>query len=182
MEVNSVCQELCNLQSFKNIVERSVKHFSELETHNKYLSFSQLSDKSNHYQAELNKSKLEIIKLRSRINKIGETVSMHQRFIMHIANSDIPRLKELVQVALRNNRGISYIVDKVVQAVKGVYLARPSDKDKDLALLILEFGGPALLDICHKANALPSVSTGYRMRKKSKIIHSQTMNEVCEKD
>ena len=47
----------------------------------------------------------------------------------------------------------------------GIYMARPSQEDKDLAFLILQFGGPSLLDICHKANTLPSVSTAYRMSK-----------------
>ena len=42
----------------------------------------------------------------------------------------------------------------------------------ELALLVLEFGGPSLLDILFKANLLPSVSNGYRMRKKSKRIKS----------
>ena len=99
------------------------------------------------------------------MDRLGITLDMHQRFLINIANHNIPRLTELVSVALRNNRSISYIVGKAVDAINGVYLARPSQNDKDLAYLILQFGGPSLLDICHRANALPSVSTAYKMAK-----------------
>ena len=51
-------------------------------------------------------------------------------------------------------------------------MARASDDDKDLAYLVLKFGGPALLDILYCANVLPSTSTAYRMAKKGKKIKS----------
>ena len=67
-----------------------------------------------------------------------------------------------------------------MDAIKGVCRARPSADDSDLALLVLEFGGPSLLDILFKANLLPSVSTGYRMRKKSKRIKSTIGTPVSQ--
>ena len=134
---------------------------------NKNLNHAQLTSKCSNYFQELRKSRLEIMNLQGKVNRIGETLSMHQRFLVSISQNNVPRLKELVAVALRHNRSINYIVGKVVDAVDMIYKARPSESDKDLALLILEFGGPSLLDICHKANALPSCSTAYRMRKNS---------------
>lgn len=155
------------------MVDRSEMKFDQMKSlKNKYFNHKQLSDKSNRYHADLNRSKLEIVRLRSRINKIGESVILHQRLLVEIANNNVPRLNQLVAVALRNNRSISYILGKVTAAIEGVYRARPSDDDKDLALLVLEFGGPSLLDILFKANLLPSVSTGYEMRRKSKKIES----------
>ena len=48
----------------------------------------------------------------------------------------------------------------------------PNQSDKDIAFLILQFGGPGLLDICHRALNLPSTSTAYRMLKGSEKINS----------
>ena len=52
-----------------------------------------------------------------------------------------------MSVALKHNRSIKYIVDKVILAISKVYRARPSQEDKDLAFVVLKLGGPALLDI-----------------------------------
>ena len=110
--------------------------------------------------------------LQGKVNRIGKTLSMYHRFLVSISKNYVPRLKEQVAVALSHNHSINYIVGKVVDAVDMIYRARPSESDKDLALLILEFGGPSLLDICHKANALPSCSTAYSMRKASCDINT----------
>ena len=61
---------------------------------------------------------------------------------------------------------MSIIVEKVVNAIDGVYHANPSKEDKDLALLVLKLGGPSLLDILFKANVLPSTHLSYKMAKK----------------
>ena len=73
---------------------------------------------------------------------------------------------------MQNNQSISYITSKVVDAIDGIYQTRPSQEDKDLTFLILQFGGPSLLDICHKTNALPSVSTANRMSKELRDINT----------
>ena len=133
-----------------------------MATHNNHsLNYKQLSIKCNTHHQEMRKSRREILSLQGKLNKLGKTLYMHQKFLLNISNNDIPRLNELVSVALQNKCSVSYIVSKVVDAIDGVYLARPSQDDKDLAYLILQFGGPALLDICHRANAFPSSSTAY---------------------
>ena len=88
---------------------------------------------------------------------------MHKRFMVQIAENNVLRVKELVSVALKHNRSISYIVDKVTLAINKVYRARPSQEDKYLAFVVLKLGGPALLDIMCKANKLPSTSLAYPM-------------------
>ena len=70
-------------------------------------------------------------------------------------------MKELVSVALKHNRSINYIVDKVGLAIHKVYRARPSEEDRDLAFVVLKLGGPAL----YATNKLPSTSLAYRMAK-----------------
>ena len=81
---------------------------------------------------------------------LQRNLELHKRFMLLISNNNVPRLKELVSVALRNKRKVSYIIDNVVKAIKGLYNACSSDDDKDIALLIYQFGGPSwvLLPAC----------------------------------
>ena len=170
---NILCRELGQNKQFSAIVDRSTSSFQDLQTYNnKFLNFQQLSSKSTFYYNEFRRSRLDIMKLNGKICRLGKSLDMHDRFLTCVSQNSIPGLKQLVCVALRNNRSINYIVEKVVSAINGVYRARPSDDDKDLALLILEFGGPSLLDICYRDNVLPGVSTAYRMRQKTKNIVS----------
>ena len=83
-------------------------------------------------------------------------------------------------MALKNHRGLCYIVEKVKDAIDGVYRARPSNEDKDLAVLVLKIGGPSLLDICFKANVLPSVLTAYRLAKSMKRFRSPIVWSVMD--
>ena len=80
--------------------------------------------------------------------------------------NNIPSLTQLVNVALKRKRSVRYILDEVTEVIDGVYIARASNDDKDLAFLVLKFGGPSLLDILYQANVFPSTSTAYHMAKK----------------
>ena len=82
-----------------------------------------------------------------------------------VSQNNVLHVKELVSVALKHNRSINYIVDKVGLAIHKVYRARPSEEDRDLAFVVLKLGGPALLSVLCKANKLPSTSLAYRMAK-----------------
>lgn len=93
-------------------------------------------------------------------------MKLHQKILLTISNQNIPRLTELVSTALNQNRGVSYIANKIIDAVDGIYRPNPRQDDKDLAFLVLKVGGPSLLDI------LPSVSTAYRIAKSCKSIES----------
>ena len=69
-------------------------------------------------------------------------LSFHIRLVVVIAENKIPRLHYLVNVALRNNRSIQYIVCKCTEVVAGVYRAHVDQDDRDLTFLVLKFGGP----------------------------------------
>ena len=87
--------------------------------------------------------------------KIGETLSFHQRFLINVANDDIPRLYSLVKIALGNKRSVEYILDKCTQAINGFFRARCNADNKDVALLVVKFGGLSLLDILNGAKCFP---------------------------
>ena len=56
-------------------------------------------------------------------------------------------------------------MNTLIDAIYGIYSHNLSQDDKDLAFLIVQFGGPGLLDIVHRAIGFPSTSTAYRMIK-----------------
>ena len=57
--------------------------------------------------------------------------------------NDVPRLKQLISVCVRQIRGISYIVEKLNKAIAGIYNPKGyAEFDKDLAAFVLIAGGP----------------------------------------
>ena len=97
-----------------------------------------------------------------------------------LSQNNVLRIKELVSVAMKHNRNIDYIVDKVGLAINKVYRARRSEEDRDLAFVVLKLGGPALLSILCKANKLPSTSLAYRMAKNLHSLHSPVTATAAE--
>ena len=65
-----------------------------------------------------------------RIEKLDDDVSLHQRLMQLIAMNDVPRLKEVLALALKNQWSVHYITSKILHDIDGVYSARPSEKDK----------------------------------------------------
>ena len=62
---------------------------------------------------------------------------------MTLKENDVPRLKQLISVCVRQKRGISYIVEKVNKAIAGIYNPKGyAEFDKDLAAFVLIAGGP----------------------------------------
>ena len=90
---------------------------------------------------------LDLISKSKRVERLNSVLGLHKRFMVLLSQNDVLRVKELVAVALKHKRSINYIVDKVVGAIEGVYRARPSDKDKDLAFVVLKLGGPSCINV-----------------------------------
>ena len=83
-----------------------------------------------------------------RLKRFSVLVSLYlQVFILETGR--------LVNVALQNRRSIQYIVSKCTEAIAGVYRARVDQDDRDLTFLVLNFGGPSLLDILYRAMTPP---------------------------
>ena len=180
-DLNKCCSDLIYNKSFKDLAERCSKPIEDMLHYNaKYLTHHQLSEKCTLMERKHNDLKLEGLNNQRKIDRLSKCISFHQRLVSLIASNDVPNLKSLINVALKNQRSIHYIVSKVIDAIDGVYKARPTEKQKDLAFLVLKIGGPSLLDICHKANLLPSVSTAYRIAQKIKKFSSPITWSVKE--
>ena len=74
-------------------------------------------------------------------------------------------------MCMKHGRSIGYIVQKISDAIQGKYNPHYTTDDKDLSILVLKLGGPALLEILHRAKAFPGTSTayGFLRSKKQKI-------------
>ena len=65
-------------------------------------------------------------------------------------------------------------MNKLIYAIDGIYSSNPSQDDKDLAFLILQFGGPGLLDIMHRAIGFPNILDDQRNNTNVNINQCQT--------
>ena len=176
--MNKECTALEKDEKLSSMLVRSSKSQKELPPHtnNLFLTHTQLSEKCTDLRKQRNILQLQVITKSKQLHRLNKVLSLHKRFMVLISEYNVLRVKELVVVALRHQRSINYIVDKVTLAINKVYRARPSEEDKDLAFIVLKLGGPTLLDILCKANKLPSSSLGYRMGSTFKRIHSPVMS------
>ena len=148
------------------LIESSNDDSKHLSTaNNSQLTFSQMGSRIKNYRLQLQKKKLEVLSKSKTIFRLNHTLSLHQRLMLLIQENSIPRIHEIVSVALKHKRGIGYVISKITDAVNGVYSPCFSSKDKKLAFLVLQYGGPNLLDILHRALNFPEASTAYRFLK-----------------
>ncbi|KDN34835.1 hypothetical protein RSAG8_12105, partial [Rhizoctonia solani AG-8 WAC10335] len=83
-----------------------------------------------------------------------------KRLMLAISESDDAAVGRIVQTALRQGAGVNTIIDRLIQAHKGLYHPRLySQKAFDLAVLVHKIGGPRLLFAVGKAMHLPGIST-----------------------
>ena len=163
-------------ESIKELIQKLISKmtdenlFKSTENHSQ-LSHHQLTQRIENYRGKLQQSQVAKLNAVKKYNSVSKTLNFHQRLLMLLKENNVPRLKSLIAVAVGSKRSIRYVIQQVVNAIDGIYLANPTDDDKDLALLIQQMGGPALLDIVHRAIGLPSNSTAYRLLKKTSYLN-----------
>ena len=178
---NKCCSDLLYNTSMKLVVQRANTNYNEImNLNNKYLTYHQLQQKCDQLQKAKRDMELKKYNLSCKNSKLAGTLDMHQRILINISENNIPRLTQLISVALRNKRSVSYIMNKVIAAIDGIYTPNPSKDDKDLAFLVLKIGGPCLLDILFRAGVLPSVSLAYKMAKSSSPIISSVKSDILD--
>ena len=180
--INEQCQLLGVDEKLSGILKRSALSVEELPAtlNNTFLSHKQLSMKCTTLRQERNLLQLELLRKSKQLSRLNKVLALHKRFMVLLAENNVLRVKELVCVALKHKRSISYIVDKVTMAIGKIYRARPSQEDKDLAFIVLKLGGPTLLSILCKANKLPSTSLAYRMGRELKPLNSPVTNSATQ--
>ena len=169
--VNDCCKRLRENKLFQTLIERSLEpDKAKSHSSNKYLSYNQLTQRAENLSKKIAEEKLKVLVLQKKGCQLNKTLDIHQRIMLQIQSNSIPQLHQIVSIALKQKRNVQYVLSKIVDAVDGIFKPNHSVADKDLAILILQYGGPALLDICHKAIGFPSSSSCYKFMKKIQIF------------
>ena len=72
-QTNIMCSKLEENSTFKTIIDRSLLPFEDLRDYNnRYLNYKQLSSKSTFYHQELRRSRLDVMDLRGKVNRLGD--------------------------------------------------------------------------------------------------------------
>ena len=167
--VNECCDNLRCHEKLSKIVNQANDTELHLSTVNhEVLSYGQLIKRTRQMSKNLSNEKMKSLNKARKLKHLNKSLDLHQRFMMLIRENSIPKLHQIVKVALSGKKSISYIINKIVDAVKGLYNPHSSEEDKDLSFLILQYGGPGLLDIVHRALNFPSTSTAYRLLQSTK--------------
>ncbi|KAG1863503.1 hypothetical protein C8R48DRAFT_560697, partial [Suillus tomentosus] len=84
----------------------------------------------------------------------------YHRLLMAVSENDIPRLQQIINVALRHGTSVCEIVNKLEDALEGVYRPRGYGADDlDIATLVYRLGGRQLLFALNQKLSLPSLRT-----------------------
>ena len=78
-----------------------------------------------------------------KLNVLNRKLGHYNRFLTCLGEKDVPRLRQLIAVCLRQKNGISYILNKLSKAMNNLY--KPNgyiEKDHDLAAFLLISAGP----------------------------------------
>ncbi|KAG2742207.1 hypothetical protein P692DRAFT_201659687, partial [Suillus brevipes Sb2] len=79
---------------------------------------------------------------------------------MAISENDIPRIHQVINIALRNGASIKEVVNKLEDALEGVYRPRGYGADDfDIATLVFRLGGRQLLFALNQKLNIPSLRT-----------------------
>ena len=166
----TICRDyssLGTLNSVNQLLERSQVPGSDIvscKVNNKFLNFEQITGKLENCQQEMKEVKLTELNQNKKLSILRKKLAMHERFIMALSENDVPRLRQLIAVCIRQRRGVAYIVDKLQSAISGLYSPKGyNEVDLDIGTCVLITGGPRLLHVLHKTSGLPSLSTAYRM-------------------
>ena len=161
--------ESCEMLPFMKAVEQieSRAHVADKHINLHFLTYSQLQERIEKLKTERSDLWLSSLNQAHKLNRIAKSLEAHKRLVFCLSENDVPRLRQLLKVALRNGRNIHYVIDKVHEAIMGLYRARGytrgyTEKDIDLGCLILRIGGPRLLHALRQVYGLPSVSFLYQ--------------------
>ncbi|KAG1837377.1 hypothetical protein DFJ58DRAFT_734422 [Suillus subalutaceus] len=84
----------------------------------------------------------------------------YNRLLMAISENDIPRIHQVINIALRNGASIREVVNKLEDALEGTYRPRGYGADDfDIATLVFRLGGRQLLFALNQKLNIPSLRT-----------------------
>ena len=99
-----------------------------------------------------------------KISSLTKQVSLLKRLVALLEKHDVPKLRQVLAVALRNGCSMGVVIDRIQQVIAGTYRPRGDNTDEqfDQVTLIIRLGGPKLLFALQGPLGLPSKSEWYR--------------------
>lgn len=158
------CRKLELSPVVRGIIDR-MKNGTHINTTHAYLGIRDLVLANKAKEKQNQTLRFHSLNQTRAITRRDVSLSNQKRLIVAIANEDVPRVARVIHVALAKKRGVLGILEKVVEAAKGVYRAKKFDeKDRDLGRLLWRIGGDRMGHVASRVLGLPSVST---LRKES---------------
>ncbi|KIJ43226.1 hypothetical protein M422DRAFT_170078, partial [Sphaerobolus stellatus SS14] len=116
---------------------------------------------------------LKAMNLQRRIGTLMHAIGDHKRFAMAVATYDVPRIRQLVRIALSQSASPKEIVRRIELAMAGLKkTCSYEENDFDLGLLCLQLGGPKLVYALQHAGASPALSTIRKHAVKCNVVIS----------
>ncbi|KIK44260.1 hypothetical protein CY34DRAFT_23175 [Suillus luteus UH-Slu-Lm8-n1] len=145
------------------------KHISRLveiardpkaHTNYKYLGLAHMQDIAKMYAAQVKELKLQACNdSRKHMTSLTQ-LDDYNRLLMAISENDVPRLQQVIKIALDNGASVREVVNKLEDAIEGVYRPRGyGSSDIDIATLVYRLGGRQLLYALNHQIGIPSIRT-----------------------
>ncbi|KIK97226.1 hypothetical protein PAXRUDRAFT_766452 [Paxillus rubicundulus Ve08.2h10] len=123
---------------------------------------------NHHLIEQINGLKLQSLNDVQKIKRTLGKLEDHSMLVMALTKADVPWLRKLLHIALKNGASIRAIVRLIEDALEAGYRPRGhSTEANDLALLIYRLGGANLLYALNQRLHIPSLQT---LRKKMLFI------------
>ncbi|KAJ7022322.1 hypothetical protein C8F04DRAFT_882964, partial [Mycena alexandri] len=130
------CAEIHNLPKHLELQRRAVQG-ADPRTPYYLLNRAQMRELLAQANAKINALKLETLNLQRSLGTSLRRLDDYEQLVMAIANSDVPRLRQIVQTALDRNISIRALLDLLTAAVQGVRrVFHYNKKEIDLAALV----------------------------------------------
>ncbi|KAI0783374.1 hypothetical protein C8Q75DRAFT_810958 [Abortiporus biennis] len=129
------------------------------------LNHTQLVTLLDDAHTEIKRLHLQALNASRRLGTALGKLNSHTQLLMTLAEGNIPRSQQLFAQALKSGASITAIVERVRDAIGGLYTAQLSDAESDgqimdLALLVYRLGGHALVyALNHSAFKIPSLTS-----------------------
>ncbi|KAE9394828.1 hypothetical protein BT96DRAFT_998151 [Gymnopus androsaceus JB14] len=156
----------CKLLHNHNIIMGARHRFLDGVDENtrwQYLSPAQMLSVLERKTAQVRASRLQALNIGRVIATRNRRLDSFKRLSIAISTQDIPRIRSLMAVQLRNGRSIQYILEKIDAAVQRTYSPRSYDEiDFQRAFLMYKIDGRCIANIGNKALGIPSISSTKR--------------------
>lgn len=136
-----------------------------------YLTNGQLIARSDQHKEHRRLFEVQLFNASKKLARMLKNLSLTKRAIVLMSKNDIPGVRRVLERALERGESPHVVLSKLQDALSGLHKARRwSEKEKDLALLVLRLGGPALLHVLHQTSGLPGLTFTRKLGRKVRSV------------